>query len=664
METTWRELRSHLLMIAGLIAVLATLSVRPVSATPSPEDGLDSQLLVTMDVDVVFIGFRELAYYGHEDEPHDFTAIYSDAIREEFLPRTNEPVLREVYDANWRPVKAHQRLTYRPRTIFADEGFENALFDHLRRIGTETPPTGFQDRYNSQPDRAVAIDEPVLRIPGPMVESWLARNLPRLAGTRPGADTIVFINWFGRPDFRFHVYQGDAVDPDTGRDDRRADTAGVAWGGTKERLWFYDLSAGPDYYNWNIVDEEFYRPFDDIPDFRIPPVWEMGADAAPWLVPDATFAVGVLARHSLFGHFGHSPLYDPLATIPAPGRERILRLNLIRQDPTDPATYLRPEFVVDGMAELQPDIATTWSSTEHPFDGDDALTFRIFTRAFDPLPVEPGCWQDFGHPYAQLHCHVEEHRERLAPAGDPGDVVIPHTIYAVDDVERRHQGEHAPLGVAYSITGTPHTVFAQTMPRFRAASRDVAPGIGMSHLLLHENGHFVGLSHPHDGWDSEQQLRWGPWAARFAFQLGECSCTMGYIATSGFGRFERDNQDRNLAARYYATTLRALEALPAGEAARAAADLQIAAKAFADRDWRRSLVAAARAYQRAVQHAAPNEMRRAAAIDGARHRNTPPPGGIDRLHADTNPNEPAAHAPTGIVLPSRGDGGYVDRVGR
>ena len=86
---------------------------------------------------------------------------------------------------------------------------------------------------------------------------------------------MFFVNWCGRDDFKFHVYtKTDEPDPDTGynfgieRDSRKM----IAWGGTTpddeesglgslHRIWFYDLSAGPEGWtdNWN-VDDDYRLP--------------------------------------------------------------------------------------------------------------------------------------------------------------------------------------------------------------------------------------------------------------------------------------------------------------------------------------------------------------------------------------------------------------------
>jgi hypothetical protein len=66
----------------------------------------------------------------------------------------------------------------------------------------------------------------------------------------------------------------------------------IAWGGRSSRIWFYDLSAGPESStnNW-IVD-------DDQTEYHMPPVWEYraGGYRAPSVLTD-------LARVARMGHF-------------------------------------------------------------------------------------------------------------------------------------------------------------------------------------------------------------------------------------------------------------------------------------------------------------------------------------------------------------------------
>jgi hypothetical protein len=105
-------------------------------------------------------------------------------------------------------------------------------------------------------------------IDAPTVERWLADHPP--AGVDTRQNTIFFVNWYGRPDFKFHVYtKTGEPEPDTGfnfgveTESRKL----IAWGGTTpgdeenglgrlRRVWFYDLSAGPESWtdNWNDPD--------------------------------------------------------------------------------------------------------------------------------------------------------------------------------------------------------------------------------------------------------------------------------------------------------------------------------------------------------------------------------------------------------------------------
>ena len=80
----------------------------------------------------------------------------------------------------------------------------------------------------------------------PSVEAWLDRND---GGRHDRGYTVYFVNWYGRPDFRFHVY-GKTDEPDRRHrpqlrpqnDSRRM----TAWGGSSGRISLHDLSAGPE----------------------------------------------------------------------------------------------------------------------------------------------------------------------------------------------------------------------------------------------------------------------------------------------------------------------------------------------------------------------------------------------------------------------------------
>ena len=108
-------------------------------------------------------------------------------------------------------------------------------------------------------------------------------------GSTPGATPSSSSTGAGRPDFKFHVYtKTGEPDPDTGydfganRDSRKiiawggttADDEETGLGGTDRRVWFYDLSAGPESWtgNWNVDNADLDG--DGVPDYRMPPIWE------------------------------------------------------------------------------------------------------------------------------------------------------------------------------------------------------------------------------------------------------------------------------------------------------------------------------------------------------------------------------------------------------
>ena len=151
----------------------------------------------------------------------------------------------------------------------------NQFFSYLATIGTEIQPTPYQLDYNEQATNVLDVTGPVLDIEAERVERWLEQHAnPRRAGY-----TIYFINWYGRDDFRFHVYtKKDDPDPDTQFNfGGRAVARHHSWGGSSSRAWFYDFSAGPEWntVNWLVDDKDLDGDGEE--DYRMPPIWEYSA---------------------------------------------------------------------------------------------------------------------------------------------------------------------------------------------------------------------------------------------------------------------------------------------------------------------------------------------------------------------------------------------------
>src|SRR5262249_34815539 len=145
--------------------------------------------------------------------------------------------------------------------------------------------------------------------------------------------TIYFINWYGRADFKFHVYvKSDEPDPDTGynfgviRHSRKI----LGWGGTTtddpqrplpslRRIWFFDLSAGPEFWTGNFDLNTKDLDGDGILDYRMPPVWEYGNVSAALYRPfdNLSADLGMIVRYVAINLlFTSSPLYKPAISPP------------------------------------------------------------------------------------------------------------------------------------------------------------------------------------------------------------------------------------------------------------------------------------------------------------------------------------------------------------
>ena len=130
------------------------------------------------------------------------------------------------------------------------------------------------------------------------------------------------------------------------------------------------------------------------------------------------------------------------------------------------------------------------------------------------------------------------------------------------------------LGVAYDDgeTGTQSFVYSFLTPGL------VAAGYGFTDTTVHETGHHLSLSHPHDGYDSEQDLSYGPSGQFYFVNTGDQSASiMSYNDLSRtFGQFNLDSQYRYLTAAYLNNTNAILElvrrANKAGSVSRLPAD--------------------------------------------------------------------------------------------
>jgi hypothetical protein len=452
------------------------------------------------------------------------------------LPETYEPIVRypQFYGLQGRDMGLS--FEFSPSVTRRSAAFERQFFDYLARAGTEGPPTVFQLDYNDQAGNVLDVTGSVLFIDGPSVERWLERH-DHSSGK---GYKVYFVNWFGRPDFRFHVYtKKDDPDPDTGHVfGNRGSRAMNSWGGSSSRTWFYDFSAGPEANtsNWNVDDADVDG--DGRPDYRMPPIWEYAANGYRPLA-DLGFDMGLLTRYVAINLlFTTSPLYDPMIAAPGPGGRRVVDMTIFEDDPASSGLdWIDAKFANDRWNRFQPYYG--WKTGLHDVNPIDPGAKNALDT-FALTNITPGCWQSIGSPFAQLFCYFAENLGLYVPEYRPHDYVTP--VFSFNTTEEGLGAQFGLLGFADDnwVDGTQSFVFTFDAEIYRAL------GYGFTGTTIHEVGHHIGMSHPHDGYDSEQGFDYGPvGGSYFAWAGDESDTVMHYLGlTNEFGEHNKDNMYR------------------------------------------------------------------------------------------------------------------------
>lgn len=558
-------------------------------------------------------------FLGYDQDQIDVPSFRED------LPGESRPLVRS---RSWYGKKEFLPIQYEYDydITFAGADYEDRFFDRLKKLGKPGTPTAYQNSYNAQPNNLADIKENV-EIDAVAVERWLAMNPPSDVDTRE--NTVFFINWFGRRDFRFHVYtKTDEKEADTGKDFGKQDAYKfAAWGGTPaddpesgyghtRRVWFHDLSAGPDRWsrNWRELDWGY----------MIPPAWEY--DAHGWRSPARmTTDLAKLARYVAIDLlFTPAPIYPPDFTPRRLPSHVNLDMNTYEGMPGTDASeeYLKPEAVLKAVADLRP--LTKFSIDHQDLDFYEESNVRCFTP-YGSVPTLqyyaytaglwaayylwgiPGCYSEHAYPmWANLFVHgVVNLADRI---DDTNADVYEATAfnYALPTWEVMPF-----LGMADDnyLDGTQSFTYNMTSPEA------INYGYGLTSTAIHEYGHHFALSHPHDGYDYERDVDLLPWGRfNFIFTGAGVNSAMSYLGVAfndEFSQFDRDNSNRWMAAVYAEHALEIAADVTAEDnsaaAGRAAAEVksrvEIAAKAFARHDYMAAWAEAQRAYDVALQAA-------------------------------------------------------------
>jgi hypothetical protein len=564
------------------------------------------------------------------------------------LPGSYRPVVRSrlFYDITER---LGIRYTYDYDVTYASSGYEKKFFSTLSRLAEPAPLTELQQAYNDQQNNVLEVTENH-HIDAPTVERWLADHPP--AGVDTRQNTIFFVNWYGRPDFKFHVYtKTDEPDPDTGFN-FGAETQSrklIAWGGTTpddeenglgrlRRVWFYDLSAGPESWtdNWNVDDADLDG--DDVPDYRMPPIWEYtpGGFRAPSALSGDLAKVARYVGINLL--FTSSPSFPAELTPPdlphtvnidSNTYEGIPGVNASRQ-------FIKPGLVLDELSELQRTTRFSYDNQDLPFTGKARECYELWLQ-------DVPCYPELDYPaFANLFLFNALNLERTQDDAGRVDYELPNFNYATTDAE-----SSGLLGYADDNyrTGTQSFVFNFLSPA-------IAEAYGLTTTMIHESGHHLAMSHPHDGYDSETGVDYQPTGPYyFAWSGDESNTMMSYIDLNwDFSQFDRDNMNRYMAEAFARNGNRiAADVLADPDAGRAADEL-----ATAD-----SLLGVSKLAFRSHRYLAAAFAAKAAydlVRKGARQAGVPVVGSTDGWQVDDRASGAAAAAKVG-------DGTTVDSLG-
>ncbi|MBF8277492.1 MAG: uncharacterized protein HW390_2565 [Candidatus Brocadiaceae bacterium] len=483
----------------------------------------------TFNINVVFVGY--------DTDDVDISRFEAE------LPTTYNPqVIAPLYYGIEFPVGIEGDYAF--NYTFAPTSFADTLFEHLASIGTKDSLTNFQKDYNNQVNKSLTITGKVLYIDAPSTEKWLMTHARRDLGIDVSTYTIFFINWHGRSDFQFHVYtKTDSPDPDTGYNFgiERASRKMIAWGGSHGRTWFYDLSAGPEFWsdNWNVDDADLNS--DGITDYRMPPVWEYGNVSGYRPFDDLSGDLGKIARWVAIDLlFTTSPFYDPLASAPHSGRGKRIFINMLEDaaKSSHGSTWIDKAYILKTMQQFQP--YYKWSVT---------LKERRIGKAKQPFRIWVGlvsmsdCWDVYEDILAELFCFFDNNRDDYLPITQKDYI---GGVFAFNTTDK-NLNDMGWLWFADDnwLDGTPSYVFTFSTPQFRDL------GYGFSTTTTSAFGLHIGGSFSTSGYDSDTKTDFGPDGDLYFVWSGDESHTVmsGIKLSNDFGRFDHDNMERFLAAR-------------------------------------------------------------------------------------------------------------------
>jgi hypothetical protein len=555
-------------------AIPRPLAVAPQLTTLSP--GVMPRLDSDLDVNVVFLGFR----------PGGGPRQIDDA---RFRAQLATHSVLAGGDAAGNTV-AQIAFRLRPHVVYAPPWYEDAVFAYLKAIGIrQTTPFDVGPGTPSLPISPIQyiydfcnlsagnlgcdfgasaaranqrMITSTLYIHAPAVERALAASLSAI-GVDPRSPTLVLMNWSDRPDFVDHHYMKvNEPQVDTGAELGYGVTNLLGgWGGTAaddpedcpsgcpvSRLFFLDLSASPTILNWDLVAPRQRSEDPGPPQYRLPPIWDYGSVGyRPF--DDLTDALADKIVNDVFISelVNANPVYPTELGAPRLPSQLELNVNhLAWNPPVDPSRLWKPAVATAILDKLP----YSFSVDAKTAPGMDTRRLQdvlgCWSRSYPVSTDARSCYGGrLGTAQADLYFYFRDH---LAQYLDGGPVrEIPIFIFDLPDALQ-------PL-----ITGFADQTWSDELrqsfiyifgsPQLRQPPLPVVAGY--TPHVVHETGHHVGLSHPHNGFrcldEGCTQVRWfgAEGDTYYTWLADQVSSVMSYIhVNDDFSQFDRDNMAR------------------------------------------------------------------------------------------------------------------------
>jgi hypothetical protein len=534
------------------IILLVLVTGFAVSATPPSfstlQPGQFREINQNLQINIVFVGYHQGA------GPRDINeAVFRAGLPGRYRALVEDPSLYVPSNNEEDKVWNGNAYRYNYNIVYANQQFQDALFSYLPTITSPCSVTFYQQFYNTQRSRSLDVNDNSC-IEATLTEKWLAENAPAMLGVDTTKYTIFFLNWYGRSDFRFHTYLrfgSPDPDPDNGFDVTLDDGAQtIGWGGTTpddaqnglgslRRVWFQDLSAGPEYNTANYALDAEAVPSPSF--YTMPPIWEYGNLAAYRPFNDLSGDLSKITRYvALDCLFTTSPLFSPALSPPVLPQNIDLDFNFLDGVPGLPGrNSVNPSRILAEEHDLRPYNDFSVSLADHDLSGGVADAYRCFWASATGHNASPcyGGSPTFDDLFRYLYSHELEYVD-----GRP-DYQIPTFFFSVPD-------ELWPGFTGASVdnyrNGTQSFIYVFHSPF-------IAPFVGESNTAIHETGHHLGARHPHDGFDYEDFRLFSAFFDPdfFVWTGDESDTVMSYLRLSNnFSQFDRDNMDRWMTAVY------------------------------------------------------------------------------------------------------------------